>query len=161
MPNGDGAADPSPEETAARDVELSSEWDGTPAGVVGFAEGGWKAIELAGRHGELVERLVLVSTPISDEPSTLPLAAVLTKTLLLHGSKDPVGGHRQATWWKDRLGARIEMVAQVATSSPTCGHGRSPTSHRDADAGDSRSRARGYPSRRTRSCEHSPTRPSA
>ena len=56
-----------------------------------------------------------MSTPIPDEPGTPRFAAVSAKTLLLYGSKDPAGGHRQASWWKDRLGGRIEM-------SPGAGH---------------------------------------
>jgi pimeloyl-ACP methyl ester carboxylesterase len=106
LPGGASAFDPAPEETARRNVELTDEWDGTRAAVVGVAEGGWSAVELAAAHGDLVERLVLVSTPVPDEPPS----AVSAKTLLLFGSKDPAGGQKQATWWKERLGGRIEMV---------------------------------------------------
>jgi hypothetical protein len=49
---------------------------------------------------------VLVSTPVLDDAPR----AVSAKTLLLYGSKDPAGGQKQATWWKTRLGGRIEMV---------------------------------------------------
>jgi pimeloyl-ACP methyl ester carboxylesterase len=105
LPGGFGATDPAPEETAKRGVELASEWDGAPAGIVGFGEGGWRAVELAAAHGDLVDRLVLVSTPMLDE--TPP--RVSAKTLLLYGSKDPAGGQKQATWWKNQLGGRIEM----------------------------------------------------
>jgi pimeloyl-ACP methyl ester carboxylesterase len=107
LPGGAAAFDPAPDETARRDVELVSEWDGTPAGIAGVGEGGWRAVELAAEHGDLVQRLVLVSTPVPDVD---PPAASSAKTLLLYGSKDPAGGHRQATWWKERLGGRIEMV---------------------------------------------------
>jgi pimeloyl-ACP methyl ester carboxylesterase len=105
MPEGVGGSDPAPEKTAKRGVELVSEWDGTPAGLVGFGEGGWRAVELAAEHGDLVDRLVLVSTPVLGVPPP-PVSA---KTLLLFGSKDPAGGQRQATWWKNTLGGRIEM----------------------------------------------------
>ena len=110
LPDGAPCVDPGPSETSKRGVELSTEWHGGPAGVAGFAEGGWKAVELASVHGELVDRLVLVSTPIPDDESGIPLATVSAKTLLLYGSKDPAGGHRQATWWKDKLGGRVEMM---------------------------------------------------
>jgi pimeloyl-ACP methyl ester carboxylesterase len=110
VPSGSVATDPDPDETARREVEIATEWDGTPAGLVGFAEGGWDAVRLGTEHGDLVDRLVLVSTPIPEEPTTQPLAAVSAKALLLYGSKDPAGGHRQATWWKDQIGGRIEMM---------------------------------------------------
>jgi len=90
LPDGGTATDPDPGETAKRDVELATAWDGTPAAVVGVGDGGWKAVELAAAHGGLVERMVSA------------------KTLLLYGSLD--GGQKRATWWKDRLGGRIEMV---------------------------------------------------
>jgi dienelactone hydrolase len=106
LPGGE-LADPGPEETARRGVELAADWNGTPAGIVGFCEGGWRAVELASANTDLVERLVLVSTPIPDGEAAP--AVVGAKTLLLYGTKDPAGGNRQATWWKNRLGARIEM----------------------------------------------------
>lgn len=108
MPDG-SSPDPSPEETEKRDVELVPDLDSTPAGVVGFAEGGWEAVRAAA-NGDLVDRLVLVSTPIPGEDDALPLADVNAKTLLLYGTGDPGGGHAHAVWWKDRLGGRIEMV---------------------------------------------------
>ena len=98
--------DPAPAETAKRDVELAFEWDDQAVGVVGFAEAGWRAAELAGQRPDLVERLVLISTPpvaADDAPS-----GVEAKILLLYGSLD--GGQRQATWWKTTIGGRIEMV---------------------------------------------------
>ena len=101
-------ADPWPEETAKRDVALHYVWDGAPAGVVGWADGGWAAVELAATHAGLVDRLVLVATPVPENENALQLDAVQAKTLLLYGSPD--GGHAQATWWQRRLGARIEMV---------------------------------------------------
>jgi len=106
MPEGVTAHDPNPAETARRDVELA-EWDSSPAGVVGFAEGGWRALELAAQRPDLVDQLVLVSTPVQE---TDDVEAVSAKTLLLYGSKDPAGGHARANWWRSRLGARIEMV---------------------------------------------------
>ena len=97
-------ADPAPDETAKRVVELSFAWDGTPAGVIGFGDGGWRAVGLAAANPELVDRLVLGSTePEGDAPT--PVEA---KTLLLFGSLD--GGQRRAMWWKSRIGGRIEMV---------------------------------------------------
>jgi pimeloyl-ACP methyl ester carboxylesterase len=99
------ASDPDPAETAKREVELVPDWDGSPVGLVGFAEGGWTAVDLAAENGDLVERLVLVSTPPLDDAEPRELSA---KTLLLYGSRD--GGQKRATWWKDRLGGRIEMV---------------------------------------------------
>ena len=102
--------DPDPDETAKRDVELACEWDGTPAGVVGWLDGGWNAVGLAAAHAELVDRLVLVSTPIPEDDAGRPPSAVSAKTLLLYGSKDPAGGNKQATWWKERLGGRVEMI---------------------------------------------------
>jgi pimeloyl-ACP methyl ester carboxylesterase len=106
LPEGAAVFDPLPEETARRDVELLGEWQGSQAAVVGFGEGSWSAVGLAAAHGELVERLVLVSAPVPDEPPP-PVSA---RTLLLFGSKDPAGGQRQAVWWRDRLGGRIEMI---------------------------------------------------
>jgi pimeloyl-ACP methyl ester carboxylesterase len=106
LPDGVPRTDPAPGETAKRDAELVFEWDERAAGVVGFGEGGWRAVELAERHPDLVDRLVLISTPppaSNDAPS-----GVEAKTLLLYGSLD--GGQRQATWWKTTMGGRIEMV---------------------------------------------------
>ena len=81
--------DPMPKETAKRDVELSAEWDGTPAGVVGYGEGGWVALTLAAEHAQLVDRLVLVSAPASGtEPTTIDLDSIQAKTLLVFGMKD-------------------------------------------------------------------------
>ena len=108
LPEGMSRTDPAPEETAKRDVELEFDWDGTAAGIVGFGEGGWRAVELAVSSPDLVERLVLVSTPPNDKTPSGPLAA---KTLLLFGSLD--GGMRQASWWKERVGGRIEMSPRV------------------------------------------------
>lgn len=83
LPAGTPFFDPVPEETAKRDVELSADWDGTPAGVVGWAEGAWAALDLAAQH-ELVDRLVLVSPPApGTEPDPVDLDAIRAKTLLL------------------------------------------------------------------------------
>ena len=86
-------------------MELAAEWDGSAAAIVGVGDGGWKAVELAAMHGDVVGRLVLVSTPPLENAEPAPLSA---KTLLLYGARD--GGRRRATWWKERLGGRIEMV---------------------------------------------------
>jgi pimeloyl-ACP methyl ester carboxylesterase len=107
LPDGMPPLDPSPADTAERDVDLAYEWDETAAGVVGWAEGGWTAFELAAKHGELVDRLVLVSTP-PPETEDAELGAVTAKTLFLYGTRD--GGNAHATWWKNRVGGRIEMV---------------------------------------------------
>ena len=106
LPAGAAFADPAPEATAARDVELAFEWDGSPCGVVGWAEGGMTALGRAAAHPDLVDRLVLVSTPVPDGGLEPP--AVSAKTLLLYGSRD--GGNARAAWWKSKLGGRIEMV---------------------------------------------------
>ena len=110
LPERMSPADPAPEETARRDVELVHGWDGSAAGVVGWAEGGWAAVELAARHGDLVHRLVLVSTPVPETDDGLELDGVLAKTLLLYGVRD--GGNAQAKWWQQRLGGRREMVPE-------------------------------------------------
>jgi pimeloyl-ACP methyl ester carboxylesterase len=107
LPKGAPLVDPAPEETATRDVELAFAWDGSRAGVVGWAEGGLDALELAGAHSQLVDRLVLVSTHIPEADAFEP-PAVRAKTLLLYGSRD--GGNARAEWWKSALGGRIEMV---------------------------------------------------
>ena len=104
MPDGIAPTDPGPAETAERGVEVVFEWDGTATGIVGFGEGGRHAVELAAANPTRVERLVLVST----EPAEEAPASVDAKTLLLFGSLD--GGQRRATWWKNRIGGRIEMV---------------------------------------------------
>ena len=107
LPKGVSRVDPAPDETAKRDVDVAFAWDGSPAGVVGWAEGGFAALELARDHPDLVDRLVLVSTPV-PESSNAPPPAVIAKVLLLFGSRD--GGNARATWWKEILGGRIEMV---------------------------------------------------
>ena len=108
LPEGTPPADPEPDATAKREVELAYRWSGSPAGVVGWAEGGWAAVELAATYPDLVDRLVLVSTPVPEADDVLELDAVRAKALLLHGARD--GGHAEATWWQKRLSARIEMV---------------------------------------------------
>ena len=107
-PDGIAPHDPDPEETARRDVELVHGWDESAGGVIGFGEGGWQAVELAARQRTTVERLVLVSTPPLEAEHAPGLEAVDAKTLLLYGSRD--GGQRQAAWWKERVGGRIEMI---------------------------------------------------
>jgi pimeloyl-ACP methyl ester carboxylesterase len=104
LPEGAPRVDPAPDETARREVELAFAWDATPAGVVGWAEGGLAALKLAAEHPDLVDRLVLVSTP---EPDTEP-PGVSAKVLLLYGSRDR--GNARATWWKKAIGGRVEML---------------------------------------------------
>jgi len=104
LPDGAQRVDPGSDETTKREVELGFEWNGVAAGVVGFGEGGRHALEIAAANPGLVGRLVLVSTePTDDAPIDIP-----AKTLLLYGSLD--GGHRRASWWKDRIGGRIEII---------------------------------------------------
>jgi len=111
LPSNTPFFDPVPEETAKRDVELSAEWDGTPAGVVGWAEGGWAALKLAAGHKQLVDRLVLVSAPApGTEPDTIDLDSIQAKTLLLYEMHDATASHADRNWWRDRLNARFEMV---------------------------------------------------
>ena len=100
--------DPEPDETGKRDVEVAFEWDGSEAGVVGWAEGGFAALELAARHGDLVDRLVLVSTPPLESEGATAVAPAQAKTLLVYGTRE--GGSAEAKWWQQRLGGRIEMV---------------------------------------------------
>ena len=108
LPDGVTPHDPEPAETTRRDVELVHGWDESAGGVIGFGRGGWRAVELAATRRTTVERLVLVSTPPLEADQAPGLEAVDAKTLLLYGSRD--GGRRQATWWKEHLGGRIEMV---------------------------------------------------
>jgi len=108
LPDGARRVDPWPAETARRDVEVTFDWDGSRAGVVGWAGGGFAALELAARHGGLVDRLVLVSTPLLDGEPAIAVDPVEAKTLLLYGTGD--GGSAEAKWWQKRLGGRIEMV---------------------------------------------------
>ena len=106
LPDGTPRADPSPDETAKRDVEFAYEWNETAAGVIGWGEGGWTALDLAARHGDLVDRLVLVSTPVpADEKAP---ASMTTKVLLLYGARG--GDSAEARWWQNAIGGRIEMV---------------------------------------------------
>ena len=107
LPSGTALIDPDPDETARRDVELATEWGGSAAGIIGWSEGGWTAVDLAAQHGDLVVRLVLVSTPVPGEGAAAP-SAVTAKTLLLYGSRD--GGNAQARWWQNAVGGRIEML---------------------------------------------------
>lgn len=118
-------ADPDPELTWARGVTLLAD-DGAgaepdhagPVGVVGTSIAGLDALAFAARHPGLVDRVVLVSTPIPDDDRALgvELSQITAKTLLLFGAKDPLTGSRHGTWWQRRLpNARLEM-------SPDGGH---------------------------------------
>jgi pimeloyl-ACP methyl ester carboxylesterase len=103
--------DPRPDETSRRDVELAADWDGAPAGVVGWAAGGWAALALAAEHNRLVDRLVLVSAPApGTEPEAIDLDAIQAKTLLLYGMRDDAVSSTDRNWWRDRLSGRFEMV---------------------------------------------------
>jgi pimeloyl-ACP methyl ester carboxylesterase len=112
LPAGMALFDPEPEQTAKRDVRLIEALDGNSAGVVGWSSGGWAALAVAAQQPDLVERLVLVSTPFpDDEPDGVDLDDVRAKTLLLFGSGDPQTGSRHGRRWQRRLpNARLEMV---------------------------------------------------
>lgn len=110
LPDGVELSDPGPEETARRDVRLTSEWDSDAGGVVGWSSGGWQALRLAAEHPGL-PRLVLVSLPYPDEmPSDCEPDSVGAKTLLIYGTADPLTGNRHGTQWQKALkDARLEM----------------------------------------------------
>jgi pimeloyl-ACP methyl ester carboxylesterase len=106
--------DPEPELTWARGVTLlaaeGADDDVPPdlgtMAVVGWSDAGSEAVEFASRHAARVDRMVLVATPIPDQPG----AACDVKTLLLYGAKDPRTGNRHGTWWQRHLpDARLEM----------------------------------------------------
>ncbi|GII34774.1 hypothetical protein Pmi06nite_82160 [Planotetraspora mira] len=114
--------DPDPELTWARGVTLVAD-DGTYpeldhaglVGVVGSSIAGLDALAFATRHPGLVDRVVLVATPIPEDEGGLgfELSEVTAKTLLLFGAKDPLTGSRHGTWWQKRLlNARLEMSPQ-------------------------------------------------
>lgn len=110
LPQGTALFDPGPEVTHKRGVQLVDEWDADTVGVVGWSAGGWAALELAAQHPDL-PRLVVLSTPFPEEPVTIDLDAVVARTLLLFGSKDPETGSMHGTSWQKRLpNARLEMV---------------------------------------------------
>ncbi|MEU4295693.1 hypothetical protein AB0E63_46400 [Kribbella sp. NPDC026596] len=115
-------ADPDPQLTWARGVTLFGD-DGTgaelhhagPVGVVGWSVAGLDALAFVAGHHGLVDRLVLVATPIPDDEGALgfELSEVTAKTLLLFAAKDPLTGSRHGTWWQKRLpDARLEMSPQ-------------------------------------------------
>ncbi|MCY1143293.1 hypothetical protein OWR29_35305 [Actinoplanes sp. Pm04-4] len=74
-------------------------------GVVGVSVSGLRALAFAGRRPEVVDRVVLVRTPIPEDDG-LGFAAITAKTLLLYGRADA----RHAVWWQKRLpAARLEV----------------------------------------------------
>ena len=102
--------DPIPDETYRKDVELVTSWQADTAGVVGWGDGGWQALDLAIAHPEL-PRLVLVALPYPTEDVAIDLDSVQAKTLLLYGSADPDAAANHGTAWQRRLpNARLEMV---------------------------------------------------
>ena len=110
LPEGVELFDPDPDETAKRDVRLTSEWDSATGGVVGWSAGGWQALRLAEEHPDL-PRLVLVSLPFPEEmPSDFDPDSVAAKTLLIYGTADPLTGNRHGIQWQKKLRtARLEM----------------------------------------------------
>ena len=112
LPPDAGFHDPGPDETARRSVELLPAWDGRPAAVIGWSDGGYAALELAAAHSDGVDRLVLVAVPAPDDRRPPPdLGLVSARTLLLFGNADPRTGSAHGRWWKSQLpDARLEMV---------------------------------------------------
>jgi pimeloyl-ACP methyl ester carboxylesterase len=110
--------DPGPELTFARGVTLyAAEAGGEPGGagpigVAGQGDAGMAALAFAASHPERVDRLVVLATPIPDDPG-LDLSAVTAKTLLVFGAKDLATGSKHGRWWQQRLpDARLEMNPQ-------------------------------------------------
>lgn len=121
LPDGVPFFDPGPEATGSRGITLTSEWDESVEGIVGWSSGGWAALALAAAKPDL-PRLAIVALPFPDEldsprpdgqdpSSTVDLDAVAAKTLLVFGSKDPQTGSKHGRSWQKRLSnARLEMV---------------------------------------------------
>jgi pimeloyl-ACP methyl ester carboxylesterase len=111
LPSGTPFADPGPELTMARDVDLVAAPDEQTRGVVGWSSGGWDALAYATDHPEL-ERLVIVSLPYPDDDVfEVDPETIADRTLLLYGNADPSTGSRHATSWQKCLpNARLEMV---------------------------------------------------
>ena len=105
-------ANPDPNVTTARGIEVAEHWDGGPAAILGWSDGGAAALTLAAEGGDLIDRLVLVAVPAPiDGPPPVDLAIVRAKALLLFGSEDPRTGSRHGRWWQTHLSnARLEMV---------------------------------------------------
>ena len=114
--------DPDPQLTWARGVTLLGEVGtdaelniAAPVGVVGSSVAGLDALAFAARHSQLVDRVVLLATPIPEDEGSLgfELSDVTAKTLLLFGGKDLLTGSRHGVWWQKRLpDARLEMNPQ-------------------------------------------------
>ena len=110
LPEGMDLFDPGPEETARRDVRLTTECDTHTGGVVGWSTGGWKALGIAAEHEDL-PRLVIVSLPFPDAmPDDFNPGDVQAKTLLVYGTDDSLTGNRHGAKWQSTLpNARLEM----------------------------------------------------
>lgn len=111
LPAGAEYADPDRDLTTSRDVELLARWDGRPAGVVGWSDGGLAAVSIAIEQGDAVDRLVLIASPAPGGSPPPGIERLTAKTLLLFGSADQQTGYRVASWWKQSItNSRIEMV---------------------------------------------------
>ena len=104
-------ADPGPEATATREVQLLQDWTDEASAIVGWSDGGLVAATLAATHKDEVERLVLVATPAPMMQDGEWVGQISAKTLLLFGDADAPTGSVHARWWQTRIpNARIEMV---------------------------------------------------
>jgi pimeloyl-ACP methyl ester carboxylesterase len=66
-------------------------------------------LTFAARHPGLVDRIVLVATPIPEDPG-VELSAITARTLLLFDARDPSTGFGHGSWWQKRIPrARLEM----------------------------------------------------
>ncbi len=85
-------------------------------GLVGVGGAGEEAILLANRLGDRVDRLALVAVPEQETPlerhqAEQVMAAVVARTLILNGEKDPDAGADAAQWHRLHLPyADVEIV---------------------------------------------------
>lgn len=118
-------ADPDPEATWSRGVTLIGVTAETPVdeivsaldrrapgviGAAGWSTGGLTMLRLAAARPDLIDRLVLVATPLPDDRSPDP-ATITAKTLLLYGAQDPDAPSSAGKWYQRRLPtSRYEQV---------------------------------------------------